>query len=143
MRPSPLVVRVRSRHTPWWLVSLFVLGACGDSSTEPLNAPPELIVTNAADAEDIVSDVQTRILPNLPASAARSELAAALATLFRALDKGLAAPVRDAIASAYVAVDHVAISILDDADARAELDVVQLQLDALDAQLMTASGSRK
>ena len=143
MRPTPFVVRARLRHIPLWFATLLALAACNDSATEPSNAPPDAIVANVIDAVDIVSDVQSRILPNLPASASRTELSAALGTLFRALEKGLVAPVRVAIASVYVAVDRVAFSIVNDADARAELDVVRLQLDALEAQMMSAvrSGS--
>lgn len=134
----------RFRHyIPLSLASMLLLGACSDGITEAPSIPPTMIVTNAIDLVDIVSDVQVRIIPNLPEGALRNQLAAALTALSRALDQGLAPPVRAAISAANSAVDRIAPSIVDDADARAELDVVRLELDALDSQLVITTRNAK
>ena len=138
-----VLTRAFRRSIPLSLASMLLVGACSSGITEAPSIPPEMVVTNAIDLVDIVSDVQVRIIPNLPVGAPRNQLTAALTTLSRALDKGFATPVRAAISVANAAVDRIAPSIVEDADARAELDVVRLELDALDLQLVIATRSAK
>lgn len=136
-----LFTRQVRRYVPLSLASMFLLGGCSGGLTEAPSISPNAVVTNAIDLLEIVSDVQVRVIPNLPESALRNELISAMTALSRALDKGLATSVRASISAAKTAADRIAPSILDDADARAELDVVRLELDALDSQLQIVTRS--
>ena len=120
-----------------------IMSACSDGVTAVPFAPPDAVVQNLPELRELASDVQDRIVPQLPANSARVELSKTLAALSLALAQGTAMPIKIALTSAQAALERYASTVEVDEGVNAELDVVRLQFDAIDAQVQSASGVGK
>ena len=113
------------------IAAALTVGACSDSSTAPEVPSPDVPVNVRTALEEGISDVLSRVVPNLPPGHPRSTVSRALRILSQELSTGRLLQIRTALRGADAAAAHVAPLLTSDVDASAELDAIRLELEAV------------
>lgn len=136
--------RMCTRRAALPVALMLMLASCSkDSPTAPELVKPPVLLTNAASFAEMIADGQSRIIPSLPASAARVALASAFDELLSVLQKGEAKPVSAALERATSAVERFANALGADSGYEADVDVLRRSMELVFSQLMvdTLTGS--
>ena len=113
-----------------------VVGCGADNPTGPVASPTIIKLTNHASYAEMVADVQGRVIASLPNASGRPALSNSFDVLVVSLQVGDVRPVKGALETANRSIEGYSSDLGANRSFDADLDVLRLSMQVIDAQLM-------